>query len=142
MEKRSCPYCKKRLNKILKKKTKCEFCNKDIFVRTIPPNEKNLIKSNEVEKIEKLWIIYMTKSFWFRELIKLGTSEKSATDMYHILKERFGVSPLIADVMWGVFNNSLLMAIKEGNRNKQEIIKELMNKFKDAEKSRSKLWDF
>ena len=142
MEEKSCPHCKKRLNKVPKKKTKCEFCKKDIFVRTIPPNQKVLIKSDEIEKIERLWIKYMTKSFWFKELKKIGTSDKNATDMYYILKDRFGMSPLIADVMWGVFNNSLLMVIKEGDKNKQEIIRKLMNKFREVEKSGGNLWAF
>ena len=141
MEKKSCPYCKKRLTKIPQRKTNCEFCKKDIFVRTIPSSmEMVLIKESEIKEVEKLWIEYLCKSFWFRELIKLGTSKNSATKMYYILKERFGGAPLIADVMWGVFNNASIDAMKEGDKNKQESIQKLMNRFREVEKAGGELW--
>ena len=127
--------------KIPLRKTDCVFCKKEIFVRTIPPSMKKvLIKENEIKEVENLWIEYLSKSFWFKELVKLGTPKKSATESYYILKERFGGAPLIADVMWGVFNNASIDSMKEGDKNKQESIQRLMNKFKEVEKAGGELW--
>jgi len=141
MEKNKCPYCKQKLEKIPSRKTKCKFCSEFIFVRTIPPKmEKVLIKEDEIDKIENAWIDYLFDSYWMQELKKLGASKKDVENMYYVLKERFGTSPLIADVMWGVFNNSYLDSIKKGNENNSNKIQDLIDKFKALEGKGEELW--
>ena len=43
VEKQECPYCHKKLSKVLKRKTKCEFCGKSIYVRTRPKDMKKIL---------------------------------------------------------------------------------------------------
>lgn len=105
-----------------------------------PKMQKVLIKEDEIEKIESSWISYLSNSYWFKELEKVGTSKKSVVDMYYTLKNRFGNTPLIADVMWGVFNNSILDSIRENNQKKQNLIRILMDKFKKMESEGKELW--
>lgn len=141
MELAKCPYCKTKLEKIPTKKIKCKFCSKNIFVRTLPPKmQKVLIKEEEVKKIEQTWIEYLSNSFWVKELEKIGESKKGVVEMYYILKERFGTTPLIADVMWGFFNNATINAIKQNDREKQKIIQNLMDEFKSRERGGKDLW--
>ena len=129
-----CPYCKKKLEKIPQKKKKCEFCGNFIYSRTRPLDKKKvLIKENEIKKIEMEWINYATDSYWFKELEKLGSKKTDFIEMYDKLKERFQTTPLIADVMWGCFNNAIIESIKENNQKKQDSIRVLMNKFKEIE---------
>jgi hypothetical protein len=143
MEKNSCPYCKKRLTKIPQRKTNCEFCKENIFVRTIPSSmERILIKESEIKKVEELWIDYLSNSYWFKELEKIGASKKSINEMYYSLKERFGTTPLIADVMWGLFNKFVSNIIKEGNKNKYDFVRNLMDEFKERESRGEELWNF
>ena len=141
--KKECPYCFKKLSKIIKRKTKCKFCKKPIYVRTRPSDMKKiLIKETEIKKVEIEWINYIVDSYWFKELEKLGTKKENVIQMYYNLKERFGTTPLIADVMWGIFNKAYLNAIKEGNRKSMDTIEKLRNKFKDAETRGEKIWEF
>ena len=141
--KQECPYCHKKLSKSPKAKTKCGFCKKFIYVRTRPKDmEKILIKENEIKKVETEWITYATNSWWFKELEKLGTKKTDFIMMYDKLKERFQTTPLIADVMWGVFNNAIIDSIKENNQKKQDSIRVLMDKFKEMESRGKELWTF
>ena len=139
----SCPYCKKKLEKIPERKKKCDFCSKYIYVRTRPIDKKKvLIKENEIKEMEMEWINYATASYWFKELEKLGIKKDDFVETYYKLKEKFGATPMIEDVLWGVFNNALLDAMKEGDKDKDSSIRVLMDKFKEKESKGEKIWDF
>ncbi|PJE81715.1 hypothetical protein COU58_01020 [Candidatus Pacearchaeota archaeon CG10_big_fil_rev_8_21_14_0_10_32_42] len=143
MEINKCPYCKKKLEKIPLRKSKCKFCGHFIYVRTLPPKmNKVLIKGEEIKKVENSWIDYLFNSYWMKELKKFGTSKKDVERIYYTLKERFGTTPLIADIMWGVFNNSILDSMKKGNKKEIDKIQALMDKFKEKESKGEELWDF
>ncbi|MDD4877537.1 MAG: hypothetical protein PHO02_00700 [Candidatus Nanoarchaeia archaeon] len=140
---KKCPYCEKELKKIPLKSILCPKCKKRIYVRTLPPKMKKvLIRKNEIRAIEVEWIDYATDSYWFKELEKLGIKKTDFILMYDKLKERFQTAPLIADVMWGVFNNAVIEAIKENNQKKQDSIRVLMDKFKKMESEEKELWVF
>lgn len=140
---KKCPHCERELEKIPLKSVLCKKCKKRIYVRTLPPKMKKvLIKENEIRAIEMEWINYATNSYWFKELEKLGTKKTDFIMMYDKLKERFQTTPLIADVMWGVFNNAIIESIKENNQKKQNSIRILMDKFKEMESRGKELWAF
>ena len=101
METNKCPYCKKRLEKVPSRKKKCDFCGKYIYIRTRPKDKKKvLVKKDEINKIEKEWIDYAIKSIRFKKLKEFGVEKRDFIKTYNILKERFGSSPLISDVLW------------------------------------------
>ena len=52
----SCPYCNKKLKKIPSRKSKCEYCQKFIYVRTRPSDRKIvLVSEEELKIIESEW---------------------------------------------------------------------------------------
>lgn len=49
-----CPYCNTKLSKLPIKKKKCDFCQKNIFVRTQPLDKKKiLLREDQIEEFEK-----------------------------------------------------------------------------------------
>jgi len=63
----------------------------------------------------------------------MGSKKEDFIITYYKLKERFGSTPLIADVLWGAFNDALIDSMKESNQNKQDSIRILMDEFKEKE---------
>ncbi len=97
-----CPYCKKILEKKPKKKTKCKFCGKFIFVRNISDDEV-LVTEKEVQKIDKEkeeeWLV----NDWINKLSSFGITRK---DFERIKSEKLKKSKTVrgGDVLWYLFN--------------------------------------
>lgn len=134
MEFNKCPHCKKGLEKIPLRKKKCGFCRKEIYVRTRPKDMKKvLVRKDEINKIEKEWIDYAIKSIRFKKLKEFGVEKRDFIKTYDRLKKSFGTSPLISDVLWGIYNNMLLKTMKEGDQRKMNVIRKMMDEFREAE---------
>ena len=54
-----CPYCSILLEKIPRRKAKCQACGKFIFIKSTPDNhEKRLMTEQEAESADKAWEAY------------------------------------------------------------------------------------
>jgi phage FluMu protein Com len=77
----NCPYCKKELAKFPSRKTKCPHCNKDIYVRTNPSDQQQmLVTEQELEKIEREWKRYHAVENFKRSLAQTNKKYKEELD--------------------------------------------------------------
>ena len=96
---------------------------------------------DEINKIEKEWIDYAIKSIRFKKLKEFGVEKRDFIKTYDRLKKSFGTFPLISDVLWGIYNNMLLETMKEGDQRKMNVIRKMMNEFREAEIKKKNLWE-
>lgn len=101
--KAECPYCRKVLNKIPSKKTKCPSCEKFMFVRNNTQNYiRSVVTEEKAEKIDEDWsIVNGTHDIFIAEKRKIEKEKE-------ILKKKFGKEPLGSDVQWSILNKSLI----------------------------------
>ncbi len=93
-----CPHCEKILGKRPKRKTKCKFCGKDIYIR-----------SNQ--QIFKSGLLTREDSIVVDQLKQLEAYDVTAEDFKNKraeLSEKFGSRAKSTDVIWGIFNDLLL----------------------------------
>jgi hypothetical protein len=108
-EKNRCPNCDKKLNKIPKRKTKCEFCKKDVYVRTrLLDRKKVLVNKKQVEQIEKEYSKHAFINRWIQRLEEFGITKSNITKTRKELSKNFKKEAPMGDVFWGVFNGLIL----------------------------------
>ena len=90
-----CPYCNKSLDRIIKRKTKCQFCNKDIYVRTT----QNIFPSKLLTH-ENSEVVDILKSIAF-----LGVTEAQFIKCRRELSEKTGKDTSDMDVIGYLFDN-------------------------------------
>lgn len=97
-----CPYCNAFLEKIPKRKTKCPFCTKEIYVRS-----KQSIFFSKLLKYEDALAV--------DSLIKLenyGINESKFHKKKKELSSKFGNEAKSGDIIWGIYNE-LILNIKD-----------------------------
>jgi len=93
-----CPYCKEILDKIPKRKSKCSFCKKDIYVRS----RQKIFSSNILKKDDAIAVD------WFKRLEDFGIKVNDFSDKRIELSKKFGQEAKSTDVIWGLFNKLIL----------------------------------
>jgi hypothetical protein len=99
----SCPYCKHKLETLPKRKKKCPHCGEQIYVRSkrILFNRPLLTEPESIAYDAFKQINYqygITKEMYF-------VKEKELT-------KKFGETPQAGDVIWGIYNDLILMKSK------------------------------
>lgn len=101
-----CPYCNKKLQEIPTRKKKCEHCNKFIFVKRRPIDDKHiLLREEQLPKLELEW----EKYFEIKDEERWSDYpdyEKVKND----LTKKMGFKPKTSDIVWGMLNSELLGA--------------------------------
>jgi len=106
-----CPYCNKKLNKIPKRKSKCIFCNKYIFVRTRPLDKKKvLIKEVELNIIDREWFKYNQE----KEYNQLLNDPEFLLSKKELVRE-FKKEPSLNDIKWRLYSKKDLEYISNRN---------------------------
>ncbi len=124
-----CPYCNKKLNKIPKRKSKCIFCNKYIFVRTRPLDKKKvLIKEVELNIIDREWFKYNQE----KEYNQLLNDPEFLLSKKELVRE-FKKEPSLNDIKWRLYSKKDLEYISK---------KEYENLFLKLDKLMAKLFSF
>lgn len=99
-----CPYCKEKLDKVPKRKSKCPSCGDYIHSRTRPfDNKKVLVTANQKDEIELEWTRYREAN----EEVGLMENDiyaRARTD----LEKQFGKEPPLNDVKWRVCNQRII----------------------------------
>lgn len=99
-ETNKCPYCKKLLDKIPTRKSKCPFCNEQILCRTRPSDRaKILIRENQVKNLERLWEKYYEE----KEEARL-MEDPEYVKIKENLQKAWGFKPAMRDIKWGLLN--------------------------------------
>lgn len=99
-----CPYCKKKLDKIPTRKSKCPHCEEYIYSRTRPSDRKKvLVTEKQKEEIEEQW----TKYYEFQEESNLMENPEFVSAKKELSKQ-FGKEPSINDTKWRVFNQKII----------------------------------
>ena len=99
-----CPYCKKSLDRIPQRKTKCPFCYEEIYVRSDPKIfNSTLLTKDEVIALDGL-----------KTLTNYGISEKDYFNKKEKLSAKFGCANP-KDIIWGLYNDQVHEAIRTGN---------------------------
>lgn len=131
-----CPNCNKKLEKIPGKTTNCTFCKKRIYVRIRAKDGKKVLADLKgIKQIDDEWIKYALQSNWFKLLKQnFGITEKDYLQAHDELTERWGFYPRHRDIFWSIFNNLVIIMLKEGNNKKYKLLQEYMEKFKSEEK--------
>jgi hypothetical protein len=97
-----CPYCKKKLEEIPKRKKKCPFCGNFFYIRTKPSGQKVIVTERETKEIEKEWKVYHPKAKWINTL---NIDDKIFNKYRKELKDKSGKEPSERDVFWYIFND-------------------------------------
>ena len=101
-----CPYCKKKLDKIPLKKSKCLFCSKYIYSRKRPLDDKKvLLTEDQTKELDIEW----QKALGTRE--KFLQEEKEYKHIEEELNIRFGKPPSQNDIKWAFLNKKLMQNI-------------------------------
>jgi DNA-directed RNA polymerase subunit RPC12/RpoP len=99
-----CPYCKKTLEKIPSRKSKCPYCGEYMFSRTRPLDKKKvLVTENEKDEIELEW----TRMHEANENTELLQNDEYARAKRDLAKQ-FAKEPSMNDVKWCVYNQRIL----------------------------------
>ncbi len=86
-----CPYCKKTLDVIPKRKKKCPYCGYYIYVRTrIVDNRKVLVTKKQKDEVDEQW----QEAEWMESPEYYEEKEK--------LTKKFGREPKFRDIKWGI----------------------------------------
>jgi len=93
-----CPYCRKVLDRKPQRKTKCPFCNNDIYVR---PKQK-LFSSTLLTKEDALAVDRL------KYLENFGFKGNDFINKRRELSKKFGKEAKSTDVIWGLFNELIL----------------------------------
>ena len=108
----TCPYCSKKLEKIPKRKSKCPFCRKTIYIETrFKTKNKILVTEKEAEQTEKEWHDH----YFYSGLCSELNDPEGLKNMRIILRKRFGREPSENDVIWGVLNQHLIRDARNWN---------------------------
>jgi len=99
-----CPYCKKILDKIPTRKSKCPFCSNYICSRTRPLDRKKvLVTENQKDEIENQW----TQYYEAKEEAELMENPEFVSAKRNLTKQ-FGKEPNMNDIKWRVFNQKII----------------------------------
>ena len=99
-----CPYCKKKLDKIPTRKSKCPHCEEYMYSRTRPSDRKKiLVTENQKEEIEEQWAKY----YEIQEESNLMENPEFVLAKKELAK-RFEKEPSINDIKWRVFNQKII----------------------------------
>lgn len=99
-----CPYCKKVLEKIPTRKSKCPFCSNYIYSRTRPlDRQKVLVTEDQRDEIENQWSQY----YETKEKAELMENPEFVSAKRDLTKQ-FGKEPEINDVKWRIFNQKII----------------------------------
>ncbi len=99
-----CPYCQSMLEHIPTRKKKCEFCGKQIYVRTrLIDRKKVLVTDKQKDEIEVQWNLQS----------KTKEEEQLMNDPEYVqakkeLTKQFGKEPSINDIKWRLFNERII----------------------------------
>jgi hypothetical protein len=124
-----CPNCGKALESRPSRKKKCPECEKFMFVRTRPSdNKKVLVTEVQAEVIDEQWsIVNGTHDSYLKEK-KAFENERASQ------AKRFGCEPLENDVKWALLNKQLTEYALKGDwgfyRNTKLQMAELLRKEK------------
>ncbi|MFW6283711.1 MAG: hypothetical protein ACOC1P_06715 [Minisyncoccales bacterium] len=103
-ETNKCPYCKKKLDKIPTRKSKCPHCEEYMYSRTRPSDRKKvLVTEKQKEEIEEQW----TKYYEIQEESNLMENPEFVSAKKELTKQ-FGKEPSINDIKWRVFNQNII----------------------------------
>ena len=122
-----CPYCCEKLEKVPGRKTKCQYCDEFMFVRTRPKDKARVVVTKkQADEIDRKWMII--NGTYDEYLAEKEELEKERD----ILKKRFGKEPSEHDIRWGVFNKRLIKCAQNGDwglyRNARFEMAELLRK--------------
>ncbi|MCG2720058.1 MAG: hypothetical protein L6266_05025, partial [Nanoarchaeota archaeon] len=110
-ETKKCPYCKKSLEIIPKRKKKCVFCGEFIYVRTRPSDRKKVLVTDKgKEEIEKQWVIYL-QIREEKELAFLYPKEYKKAE--EELRKKWGTKPTFKDIKWIILQKQVLKYASE-----------------------------
>ena len=99
-----CPYCKRKLDKIPTRKSKCPHCKEYMYSRTRPSDRKKvLVTEKQKEEIEEQW----TKYYEIQEESNLMENPEFVSAKKELTKQ-FGKEPSINDIKWKVFNKNII----------------------------------
>lgn len=86
-----CPYCKCKLSKFPKAKTKCKQCGNYIYKRTRPSDRREiLIKESEIELVEEEWEkLFNNKESFIKKFFKPKIKYKLSINSFDLGKEPF-----------------------------------------------------
>ncbi len=93
-----CPYCRKVLDRKPQRKTKCPFCNNDIYVRT----KQKIFPSTLLNKEDAVAVD------WLKNLENFGIKDNDFLNKRRELFKKFGKEAESTDVIWGLFNELIL----------------------------------
>jgi hypothetical protein len=99
-----CPYCKKVLEKIPKRKSKCPHCEEYMYSRTRPSDRKKvLVTEKQRDEIEEQW----ARHYEIQEESNLMENSEFVSAKKELTKQ-FGKEPDINDVKWRVYNQKII----------------------------------
>lgn len=93
-----CPYCKKVLDRKPQRKTKCPFCNNDIYVRS----KQNVFPSTLLNKEDAIAVD------WLKHLEDFGINDNDFINKRRALSKKFGTEAKATDVIWSLFQELIL----------------------------------
>lgn len=104
-----CPNCQGQLDQPTKQKKKCPLCKKDIFVRTVPDEDRRiLVTGPQAKKIDIEWNKIYFRKKWMKTLSQYGISQEDFDKKKVKLSARFRQTASDQDVFWGLFNSLIL----------------------------------
>ena len=123
-----CPYCKKHLETVPKRKKKCDSCGKYIYVRTRPIDRKKVLVTEEGKsEVDEQWATHYELQEE-KELLK----DPTYVTIKKELREKFGKEPPIHDVKWAKYTQESRQHLSAGElglyRNARSNMAELLKK--------------
>jgi hypothetical protein len=111
-----CPHCKQVPDRTPKRKKKCPYCGKYIYVRRLPDGDhpKVLVSQEGAKQIDKEWETIQSRKKRLRRLTELGMSDADFQRHKKTLGGRFGQKPSDGDVIWSLFQQAANRAMKSG----------------------------
>ena len=107
-----CPYCRKVLDIKPKRKKKCPFCNNDIYVRS----KQKIFSSTLLNKEDAIAVD------WLKNLENFGIKDNDFINERRELSKKFGKKAKSTDVIWGLFNELIILKIKTKDLNSLKMI--------------------
>ncbi|MEO0127659.1 MAG: phage minor head protein [candidate division WOR-3 bacterium] len=94
----ACPYCLKILSNVPKRKFKCPYCAKDIYVRAKQALfESHLLSEEESQVVD-----------WFNKLQGYGFTRDDFRRKKEELAKKFKIKPPLRDIIWGLFQEAIM----------------------------------
>lgn len=105
-----CPYCKKKLPKMPKRKSNCPFCGEAMWLLREPGMQiKLLMTAERAKEVLEAWA-QVYKRTLKQKVEWLGVTDKSIEEIKNELREKFKTEPGEHDIIWRIYNEELLKA--------------------------------